>query len=676
MFRPPFDPIVKNLLFALLLAGGLTAAPAAVLLNEPFDYANGALSTTSAGAWTTHSGTTGQLAVVSGRAFISDANSEDVNRLLSQSFAPASGATLYARFTLHCTDLPTASGDYFAHFKSSSDTTFRAKLFALTQGATPGSFRLGLANFSNAPNVVLAQDLALNTTYTVVLRYALSNASSTLWLNPSTESDPSVTDTNPTSTITVVAFALRQTGGLGAHYLDDLVVGTNFADVASLSPPVVTAQPASTTVSAGATVNFNVAAIGSYPLAYQWQFNGSPLAGATNTTLTLTNVSLAHAGTYWATVSNPAGTTNSDAAVLTVNPPPAANAFTLVHYNVKGNFASDWTTNAPQVQAIARSLQYLDADIITLNEIPNGLRSEMTNWMTQFFPGYNLAISPGTDGVLRSGVITRYSIIASNSWLDGVGLTNFGYEGTFTRDLFEAQLALPGFPAPLHVFTVHLKSGQTPDESARRAAECNAISNYFVTGFLTTNSSHPYLLTGDLNEDIVRPPGSDPQSIQRLISLPTGLRLTTPLNPFTSSELTHSIQNTNGLAKRYDYILPCGLLFSNITASQVFRSDKLTPLAPPLTTNDSALASDHLPVVMIFNNPYDQPFRILSATAGAGQITLTWETTSNRVYGVEASANLATWQPLATNLPATGTNLTYTTNGNGTVQFFRVYRLP
>jgi len=47
------------------------------------------------------------------------------------------------------------------------------------------------------------------------------------------------------------------------------------------------------------------------------------------------------------------------------------------------------------VQAIARQLQYLNPDIITLNEIPNGLRYQMTNWMTAFFQGYNLAISPG-----------------------------------------------------------------------------------------------------------------------------------------------------------------------------------------------------------------------------------------------------------------------------------------
>ena len=68
---------------------------------------------------------------------------------------------------------------------------------------------------------------------------------------------------------------------------------------------------------------------------------------------------------------------------------------------------------------------------------------------------------------------------------------------------------------------------------------------------------------------------SNPQSIQRLISAPTGLQLTTPLNALTGSERTWSIQDADGLTVRYDYILPCGLLFSNITGSQVFRTDLL-----------------------------------------------------------------------------------------------------
>ena len=60
--------------------------------------------------------------------------------------------------------------------------------------------------------------------------------------------------------------------------------------------PAITAQPASQAAIAGTNVTFQVAATGTAPLAYQWRFNGTNLAGASGTSLTLTNVQAAQAG--------------------------------------------------------------------------------------------------------------------------------------------------------------------------------------------------------------------------------------------------------------------------------------------------------------------------------------------------------------------------------------------
>jgi hypothetical protein len=59
---------------------------------------------------------------------------------------------------------------------------------------------------------------------------------------------------------------------------------------------------------------------------------------------------------------------------------------TLLTYNVEGNGATNWSTNAPQVQAIGRELVYLNPDIITFNEIPSPYLWQMTNWV-KAFPG-------------------------------------------------------------------------------------------------------------------------------------------------------------------------------------------------------------------------------------------------------------------------------------------------
>ncbi len=67
----------------------------------------------------------------------------------------------------------------------------------------------------------------------------------------------------------------------------------------------------------GANATFQVGAIGASPLFYQWLANGTNVAGATNATLTVTNVSALNAGTYQVTVSNAFGLVTSAGAQLT-----------------------------------------------------------------------------------------------------------------------------------------------------------------------------------------------------------------------------------------------------------------------------------------------------------------------------------------------------------------------
>ena len=680
-----FITIVKKVVFCIatfLLSATLSGA--ALLLNDTFSYPDGSLVTAAGSPWTTYSGTiTGQVKVVSGRMFLSKANSEDVHAMLAgQPYASTSGAILYVSFKINYTNLPSSAGSYFAEFKSGG-TDFRARIFAQTAGAASGAFRVGIANAGSSPSAVFNADLQTNTDYTIVARLAVSNVVSTLWLNPTAETNASVTATDVATALTITSYGFREDSAIGNLFVDDLRVGTTFPDVVTNAPPLerpaIVSSSQNQTVTNGANVTFSVNATGTPPLAYQWQLNNMNLPGATSSNLTLTAVTFAQAGFYTVVITNVLGSAGSGPVALSVWC-ASAPSFSFLTYNANGNGQTNWSTNMWHVRAIGRQVQYLDPDIITFQEIPvtNNCTAQMADFVAAFRPGYYLVTNSADDGFIRSAILSRYPIIASRSWLHGVYLGPYGYTNAspspyFSRDLFEAQIAVPGFPQPLHVFTVHLKSGQAGPESSKRAAEAGAVSNFFATVYLPTNGLQPYVLSGDLNEDILRPPDSNPQSIQCLISAPTGLQLITPVNPFTDSELTISIRD--GLTKRYDYILPGARLFSNIVGSQVFRTDLLYPVPPNLYSDDEN-ASDHLPVFMVFANPFNVPFRLLSIGVTNQIVSLKWESTSNRQYHVEVSSNLTAWTPLVTNLAATGADFTFSTNVPGDVKFFRVRRAP
>jgi hypothetical protein len=106
-------------------------------------------------------------------------------------------------------------------------------------------------------------------------------------------------------------------GGLAASTAATLTIGA-----ASSNPPTITKQPITHNIANGSTVVFHVEATAAS--TYQWLFNGSPLSnggdiyGATSQTLLIKGATFSNAGGYTCAVSNPAGTTTSASASLTV----------------------------------------------------------------------------------------------------------------------------------------------------------------------------------------------------------------------------------------------------------------------------------------------------------------------------------------------------------------------
>lgn len=87
-----------------------------------------------------------------------------------------------------------------------------------------------------------------------------------------------------------------------------------------LVPPGIFAAPAAKTVVAGEAMTLAVTATGSVPITYQWSRDGTPITGATNTTLVLPRTKLADAGAYTVAITNFGGSITSAPATVTVNP--------------------------------------------------------------------------------------------------------------------------------------------------------------------------------------------------------------------------------------------------------------------------------------------------------------------------------------------------------------------
>jgi hypothetical protein len=321
-----------------LLAAASCGLRGAVILSDTFSYSNGVLQAVSADRWIGHSGPTNQVDVSSGALNLTGTEGQDVNASLTgEPHSTAIGDRLYASFKVKFTLPPSNNGSYFAHFKDSG-AGFRARIWTLTNGASSGSFRLGIGSAAgSAPAMIHPTDLKLESEYLVVTRLILSNAVSALWINPASEEATNVV-TESGAAIPISSYAFRQAAGIGTMTIDNLLIGTTFLDVIPpppatstpptplpAQPPAITTHPQNQSAVAGESVVFAIVALGAEPLTYQWRFAGAEIPGATNSTLTLTNVSVRAQGEYQVMASNSFGTATSVAVTLTViapEPPP------------------------------------------------------------------------------------------------------------------------------------------------------------------------------------------------------------------------------------------------------------------------------------------------------------------------------------------------------------------
>jgi hypothetical protein len=174
--------------------------------------------------------------------------------------------------------------------------------------------------------------------------YSSPLSTGTLTLKPAANSSGS-------ATITVTV----SDGGASNNAVTRTFTVTVKTQAASLAAPKLSSMPKSQVVLTGKTATFSVSATGSGTLKYQWKYNGTNVAGATGTSLTVKSCTPKQAGLYTVSVSNSGGSITSTPASLVVAATPAAvlvpaasqgGALTFDVAGVTGyKYAVQYTTN-------------------------------------------------------------------------------------------------------------------------------------------------------------------------------------------------------------------------------------------------------------------------------------------------------------------------------------------
>jgi alpha-tubulin suppressor-like RCC1 family protein len=220
------------------------------------------------------------------------------------------------------------------------------------------------------------------------------------------------------------------------------------------TPPVITAGPASASVTEGQSQTFSVQATSqSVSLTYQWRLNGADIAGATNASLTTAATKATDDGAkYLVAVSNTAGTTVSPEAVLTVKSPPristAPQAQTLftgqtATFNVSATGTAPltyaWLRNGTAISGATEANYTTPA--LTLGDSGSNYSVQVTNAVGNVTsvsalltvnpaPSLPNITTPPQDTTVLAGRTASFSVVAAGSgplsyqWLkDGAPIT-------------------------------------------------------------------------------------------------------------------------------------------------------------------------------------------------------------------------------------------------------------
>ena len=193
------------------------------------------------------------------------------------------------------------------------------KLYVANSGI--GTIRIGTLATSNSTPVITTNPANQNATagfgVTLQVQATGSGPLSYQWYFNSTALTNSSTVSGATGTTLVISNFTSTSAGQ-YYVIISNAYGSVKSSVANVAIPItITTQPISQNALIGGSVTLTAVATGSSP-TYQWNFNGTPIIGATSASYTASNIQSSAAGSYTLTVTNAVSTATSQSAILTL----------------------------------------------------------------------------------------------------------------------------------------------------------------------------------------------------------------------------------------------------------------------------------------------------------------------------------------------------------------------
>ncbi len=192
----------------------------------------------------------------------------------------------------------------------------------------------------------------------------------------------------------------------GALTPSQLIALYTAAAGAAAFKPAIGLQPESQSLYAGQSAQFSVGAGGSQPLSYNWKAgaissgvftnltDGGRISGASSSTLTVGNLTIADNLDFVVVVSNSSGSVTSSVASLTISPTSAAETITMSVQQAANN---DWNTGLDWSDGNPASISAVAKPGSTYRLLAGGRLRTPLNPVVATFPGNQLMLEG--DGV-------------------------------------------------------------------------------------------------------------------------------------------------------------------------------------------------------------------------------------------------------------------------------------